>query len=67
MLILTAYVFYCLSFVADEQLSPGLEKLAKTFKFSESLAGVTLIAFGLSAPDIASSLSAAEGGSSEDI
>ena len=66
-LMIVLLTFYYLSYVADEHLSPGLVSLAKTFKLSESLAGVTLIAFGLSAPDIAASLSAARGGSAEDI
>jgi sodium/potassium/calcium exchanger 6 len=46
--------------VADEHLSPSLQQLSKTFKFSESLAGVTLLAFGAGAPDVFASLSASE-------
>ncbi len=52
--------FFYLSHVADEHLSPSLQKIAKTFKFSESLAGVTLLAFGSGATDVFSSLSASE-------
>lgn len=55
-----ATAFFCLSFVADEHLSPALQKLSKTFKLSESLAGVTLLAFGAGAPDVFASLSASE-------
>lgn len=44
---------------ADGYLSPALEKLASTLGFSESLAGVTLLALGNGAPDVISSLSAA--------
>lgn len=50
--------FFFLYFVADEHLSPSLEKISKTFKLSESLAGVTLLAFGAGAPDVFASLSA---------
>ena len=52
--------FYYLSYVADEHLSPSLQKISKTFKLSESLAGVTLLAFGAGAPDVFASLSASE-------
>lgn len=52
--------FFYLSHVADEHLSLSLQKIAKTFKFSESLAGVTLLAFGSGATDVFASLSASE-------
>ena len=55
-----ALAFFYLSFVADEHLSPSLQKISKTFKLSESLAGVTLLAFGAGAPDVFASLSASE-------
>lgn len=51
--------FYILGSTADGYLSPALEKVASTFGFSESLAGVTLLALGNGAPDVISSLSAA--------
>lgn len=51
--------FYILGSTADGFLSPALEKLATILKFSESLAGVTLLALGNGAPDVISSLSAA--------
>lgn len=44
--------------MADLHLSPSLQKISKTFKLSESLAGVTLLAFGAGAPDVFASLSA---------
>lgn len=59
--------FYLLSFTADEFLSPSLQQISKTFKLSESLAGVTLLAFGGGAPDVFASLSAAQGGDLEGI
>ena len=59
--------FYLLSVTADEFLSPSLQQISKTFKLSESLAGVTLLAFGGGAPDVFASLSAAGGGDLEGI
>ena len=59
--------FYVLSYTADDYLSPSLEKIANTFKMSESLAGVTLMAFGAGAPDVFASLSASEGGDIDGI
>jgi len=59
--------FFCLSFVADEHMSPSLQRIAKTFKLSESLAGVTLLAFGAGSPDIFASLSASEDADLEGI
>lgn len=56
-----------LSYTADDYLSPSLEKIASTFKMSESLAGVTLMAFGAGAPDVFASISASEGGEMEGI
>ena len=44
--------------MADDHLSPALRELSKTFRLSESLAGVTLLAFGQGAPDVFASLSA---------
>lgn len=59
--------FYLLGVTADEFLSPSLQQISKTFKLSESLAGVTLLAFGGGAPDVFASLSAASGGDLEGI
>ena len=61
-MLILALAFYVLSFTADEYLSPALQCIAKTFKLSESLSGVTLLAFGGGAPDVFASLSAASGG-----
>ena len=61
------WAFYALSITADEFLSPSLQQISKTFKLSESLAGVTLLAFGGGAPDVFASLSAAGGGDLEGI
>jgi sodium/potassium/calcium exchanger 6 len=58
--LILSLAFFYLSFVADEHLSPSLQKISKTFKLSESLAGVTLLAFGAGAPDVFASLSASE-------
>ena len=43
---------------ADGYLSPVLASIAKHLKLSQSLAGVTLLAFGNGAPDVFSALSA---------
>ena len=59
--------FYLLSITADEFLGPSLQQISKTFKLSESLAGVTLLAFGGGAPDVFASISAAAGGDLEGI
>ena len=65
-----AYVFFpigmammfvfmrCLSTTADEYLSPSLEYMTVKFGISESLAGVTLLAFGNGAPDLFTAMSA---------
>ena len=66
--IMAILVAFCLlSFTADEFLSPSLQQISKTFKLSESLAGVTLMAFGGGAPDVFASLSASKGGDIEGI
>jgi solute carrier family 24 (sodium/potassium/calcium exchanger), member 6 len=41
--------------------------LSKTFRLSQSFAGVTLLAFGAGAPDVFASLSASEGATAEGI
>lgn len=50
---------YNLASTADHYLSPALEYMTVMFKLSESVAGVTLLAFGNGAPDVFSSISAA--------
>jgi sodium/potassium/calcium exchanger 6 len=44
---------------ADAYLSPVLASISKHLRLSQSLAGVTLLAFGNGAPDVFSSISAA--------
>lgn len=51
--------FYVLGSTADAYLSPVLAGISKNLRLSQSLAGVTLLAFGNGAPDVFSSLSAA--------
>jgi len=50
---------YLLSSTADIYLSPCLEYLVERFSIPESLAGVTLLAFGNGAPDVFGSIAAA--------
>jgi sodium/potassium/calcium exchanger 6 len=50
---------YTLASTADIYLSPALETLTVKFGLPDSLAGVTLLAFGNGAPDVFSSISAA--------
>jgi len=50
---------YTLASTADIYLSPSLEYLTVRFGLSDSLAGVTLLAFGNGAPDVFSSIAAA--------
>ena len=50
---------YNLASTADQYLSPALEYVTVSFNISESVAGVTLLAFGNGAPDVFSSISAA--------
>lgn len=53
--------FYMLSSLAESYLTPVLTKISEALKLSETIAGVTLLAFANGAPDIISS--AAAGGS----
>jgi len=53
-------LMYLLSTTADEYLSPSLEFLTVKFGIPESLAGVTLLAFGNGAPDVFTAFGAAE-------
>lgn len=50
------FYFYIISDTAQEYLTPSLAKMTKFFKFSESLAGVTFLAFGNASPDVISSI-----------
>ena len=56
---------YNLGSTADGYLSPALEHIATAFSVPESLAGVTLLAFGNGAPDVFASIASAA--SSDDI
>ena len=56
-----AIFMYNLATTADSYLSPTLEQITLKFKLSESLAGVTLLAFGNGAPDVFSAISASQG------
>jgi sodium/potassium/calcium exchanger 6 len=51
---------YILATTADCYLSPCLEFITQRFGFSESLAGVTLLAFGNGAPDVFQGIEAAK-------
>lgn len=54
------YVFmYNMGSTADEYLSPALEHMTISFGIPESLAGVTLLAFGNGAPDVFASIASA--------
>lgn len=53
--------FWVLGSTADAYLSPVLATISKHLKLSQSLAGVTLLAFGNGAPDVFASISAASG------
>jgi len=55
-------LMYNLSTTADNYLAPALEYLTIRFNINESLAGVTLLAFGNGAPDVFSAISANTGG-----
>jgi len=52
---------YLLSSTADDFLSPCLETITTKVGMSESVAGVTLLAFGNGAPDVMAAIAAAEG------
>jgi solute carrier family 24 (sodium/potassium/calcium exchanger), member 6 len=52
---------YLLASTADAYLSPSLEHLTVSLGISESLAGVTLLAFGNGAPDVLTGIAAAVG------
>ena len=55
--------FLLLGSTADDFLTPSLEKLKDKFGFSETLAGVTLLAFANGAPDVLASFAASGTGS----
>lgn len=51
--------FYLLSSTAEDFLEPVLSKISDNLKFSESLAGVTLVALANGAPDVFAAFAAA--------
>jgi solute carrier family 24 (sodium/potassium/calcium exchanger), member 6 len=58
--IISMYIcFWALGSTADAYLSPILASISKHLRLSQSLAGVTLLAFGNGAPDVFASISAA--------
>lgn len=57
-----ALFFLVISGVSNSFLSPSLTKIVDTFKISQNLAGVTLIALGNGAGDVISSIVASSGG-----
>lgn len=58
---------YLLSSTADVYLSPCLEFLVERFSIPESLAGVTLLAFGNGAPDVFGSIAASGDADSDSV
>jgi solute carrier family 24 (sodium/potassium/calcium exchanger), member 6 len=52
--------FYMLSSIADTYLTPVLTKISQALKLSETIAGVTLLAFANGAPDIIASATAGD-------
>ena len=64
--ILIFILMYNLASTADEYLSPALEHIVLRFDISESLAGVTFLAFGNGAPDVFSSVATARSAALQD-
>ena len=64
--ILIFIFMYNLASTADEYLSPALEHIVVRFGISESLAGVTFLAFGNGAPDVFSSIATAKSAALQD-
>lgn len=62
---LVIVLFLALSSIADEFLIPSLLSVAKNLRMSDSLAGVTLLAFGNACSDIFASIAAASSDRSE--
>ena len=64
--LLMVILMYLLASTADDYLSPSLEFMTIKFGLSESLAGVTLLAFGNGAPDVFSAISAVSNSNPDD-
>lgn len=60
MVLLCMMAFYLLGNIADTFLTPVLTKVSDAMNLSESIAGVTLLAFANGAPDIIASITAAD-------
>lgn len=60
-------VFHLLSSTAENYLSPALAQLAKTIGCSETLAGITIVAFGNGAPDVLVAIAAGGGDDGDGI
>lgn len=58
---------YNLASTSDDYLSPALETMTTKFSLSDSLAGVTLLAFGNGAPDVFSAIAGAKDGNSDGV
>eukprot|EP01128_Nolandella_sp_AFSM9_P004394 TRINITY_DN1960_c0_g1_i1.p1 TRINITY_DN1960_c0_g1~~TRINITY_DN1960_c0_g1_i1.p1 ORF type:complete len:735 (-),score=179.99 TRINITY_DN1960_c0_g1_i1:154-2253(-) len=54
--------FYLLTHIADSYFSPVLELLAEKLKMSEEVAGITFLALGNGAPDVASTFASVRQG-----
>jgi len=66
-IIFIGIALYILASTTDEYLCPALETIAEKFHCSESLAGVTLLAFGAGAADLFAAIAAGGEGSGDDI
>ena len=58
MMILAMYAFMMLGKIAEGYLTPALTRISDALKLSETISGVTLLAFANGAPDILSVISA---------
>lgn len=58
MFILALYAFMMLGKIAEGYLTPALTRISEALKLSETISGVTLLAFANGAPDILSVISA---------
>ena len=58
-ILIISFVFVFLKSTAERYLTPSLKNLAKELGLSQTLAGVTLLAFANGSPDIIASFSAA--------
>lgn len=59
-ILMVVVAFYLLGNVADTFLTPVLTKVSKALRMSETIAGVTLLAFANGAPDIIASVTAGD-------